>query len=65
MVRAGVPEKVAMSISGHQTRSIFDRYNIVDEKDIHEGLRRVKSTSKMTRELYGLHKIDTIALKGS
>ena len=38
MRRAGVPEREIMAITGHSSRSTFDRYSKVDESDLHRGV---------------------------
>ena len=34
LIRASVPERVAMLLTGHKSRAIFDRYNIIHEQEL-------------------------------
>src|SRR5206468_3036441 len=40
-MRAGVSERMAMQLTGHKTRSVFDRYDICSEKDLREAVQKL------------------------
>ncbi len=55
--RAGVPERTIMTLCGWKTRSVFDRYRIVSESELSEGLARLAG---MTEQVVIPRKVETL-----
>jgi integrase len=49
LVNDGTPERVAMQITGHKTRSVFDRYHIVAPEDLRAAAARIAARSRTSR----------------
>jgi len=49
LVRAGIPERVAMMLTGHRTRSVFERYNIVSDGDLRDAARKLDAVPETSR----------------
>ncbi len=47
LVRSGIPESVCMKLTGHKTRSVFERYNITSADDLRD------ATAKLSERLAG------------
>lgn len=59
-VRSGIPERVAMMISGHKTRSVFDRYNIVNDADLKAAAIRQEEYLREQEKILHGHNLGTV-----
>jgi integrase len=49
LVRAGIPERVAMTMTGHKTRSVFERYNIVSGGDLKDAAVKLDAAASQVK----------------
>ncbi len=45
LARAGVPERVCMTLTGHKTRSVFERYNVVSDGDLKDAVKKLDASA--------------------
>ena len=48
--RSGVSPKIATAISGHKTRSVYERYNIVADRDLEDAAEKLNRYLKQRQE---------------
>jgi len=46
--KAGIPGSVVMRMSGHRTRAVFERYNVVDESDLRIAARTLENHGRVS-----------------
>jgi integrase len=51
LTRRGVVERVAMKVTGHRTRSVFERYNIVSDGDLRDVAQKMATPASLVRTM--------------
>lgn len=57
LIRAGVPDTIAMKLTGHKTRAVFDRYDITSEEDLAEAGRKLQRLAGTIAGTIGLPEV--------
>jgi len=52
MIRTGIPENIATKVSGHTTRSVFDRHCIVNKNDLQLAGERISAIYEESQNLF-------------
>ncbi len=65
MVRAGIQEQAAMRISGHRTRAVFDRYNIVSPDDLKQVAKKLGVYHEMVTNTVTTDKLNEYIQNGN